>query len=258
VTGSTGSAPGGGAGGSGGGSGTLAGKTGEPGQVRLTYITATPAVGWSVNYGAAFTDQYGSLIPAGMNFGFTGTSIGGTSGSGMTGRIPMVQTSLQTFANANNGTQVMTTAWSIPAGDAQVGTTYEVWVPMAGMTASGTTSILSFKPYYNGAVPTTSGGDGVGATAMAAGTAFTAKIRVTLVCTATGTGGTCDIFLEGGYTQEVNVQGSGSDNFLSSQVTGLAFNTAIANTIAVATSWGAAGGGQTIGSVFSRLTRGGP
>jgi Concanavalin A-like lectin/glucanases superfamily len=264
-TGTVGSAPGGGAGGPGGGStGTRPGSPGSVGQVRLTYITAAPAVGFSVNYGAAFTDQYGNTIPAGMSLGFTGTSIATTSGTGMTGYIPQTQTSTASFTNANNGTQPMTAAWTIPAGDAKVGSTYELWVPMAGATATASPQTLSFKPYLNGALlgtsPNygTSNGDSFGSTALAAATGFTVKLRCTLVVTATGTGGTCDIFIEGGYTVESAVQATGSSNFLSSQATGVAFNTTVANTLAVATIWNAVSSAQTIGSVLSTFTRKGP
>jgi hypothetical protein len=264
LTGTVGSAPGGGAGGPGGGStGTRAGSPGAPGQVRLTYITAAPAVGWSVNYGASFTDQYGNTIPAGMNFGFTGTSIATISGSGIAGYLPVSQTSVASFSNANNGTQPMTISWSIPAYDGKVGTTYELWVPFTGLNGNSATAAIALKPFLNGAVVTTSLGDGAGSTLMALyGThaAWSGFARVTMMITATGTGGTADIYLEGSICLNGNQQGSASQSAtpLASQATSVTFNTTIANTLAIASVWSAAETGQTISSVVSTLTRKGP
>jgi hypothetical protein len=265
LTGTVGSAPGGGAGGAGGGStGTRPGSAGSAGQVRLTYITAAPAVGWSVNYGASFTDQYGNTIPAGMNFGFTGTSIATTSGSGMTGRIPVTQTSVGSFTNANNGTQPLSAAWSIPAYDAQVGSTYELWLPFSGQNGSAATSALGFKPYLNGAAVTTSGGDTVGASLLnlygAAPAGWTGKVHVTLVVVTTGGGGTADIYVEGCIVGLGNIQGSTSQSStpFSSQATGVAFNTTGSNTLAAAAVWTTGETGQTVTSPLSTLTRKGP
>lgn len=69
TAGRVGNAPGG-AGGAGGWDGHVnfqAGGNGAAGQVRVTYTTGTPAIGFSVNFGAAFTDQFGTTVPAGLS-----------------------------------------------------------------------------------------------------------------------------------------------------------------------------------------------
>jgi len=162
--------------------------------------------------------------------------------------------------NANSATQLATIQWSIPENDAQVGTVYVVEVPLAGKTATSGPQTLGFKPYLGSAVVTTSNGDTIGGTAMAAATGFTAKMRLTMKVRTTGASGTVDIFMEGGYAQESNIQaGSGTNSgFMSSQATGVAFNTTTANTIAIVTVWGASSASQTITSYGSVFTRKGP
>lgn len=67
-TGVAGSAPGGGGGG--GGATPTTGKgggAGAGGQVRLTYTNGVPTVGYSINFGASFNDQFGNTIPVGFN-----------------------------------------------------------------------------------------------------------------------------------------------------------------------------------------------
>jgi hypothetical protein len=181
-----------------------------------------------------------------------------TLASGFTGYATLSDTDTTTYTNANNATQPMTFEWIIPANDASVSTSYEVWVPMSGQTATGTTETLGLKPYLDAVVVTTSNGDIIGATAIAANTAFTMKVLCTLVVTTTGAGGTAEIYIDGKYALTSNVQGSGSTNSLSSQATSVAFDTTVAHTLAIASVWGAASSGQTIGSLANTFTRKGP
>lgn len=64
------SSPGGGGGGGGRSSGgaAAAGGAGKLGQVRLTYSTGGPTVGFSLNFGTSFNDQFGTTIPEGLAF----------------------------------------------------------------------------------------------------------------------------------------------------------------------------------------------
>jgi hypothetical protein len=177
---------------------------------------------------------------------------------GLAGAVPAVQQAIANFSNPNNGTQPITSAWSIPA-NAPAGSSYEIWVPFSAATATAGPQSLGLKPYLNAAVVTTSGGDVIGGTAIAAATGFTGDLRCTLVVTATGAAGTADIYIKGGYTTfGANIQATGSSNYISSQATGVALNTTVANTIAVAAVWGASSAGQTIATVLSRFTRKGP
>jgi hypothetical protein len=140
-----GTAPGGGAGGAGGmTSGTSVGHIGSGGQVRLTYVTGKPSVGYSVNYGSAFTDQFGATIPAGMNFGFTGTSIAALSGTGFAGTLPLTQVDTSIFTVTQATSTQLSKAWTIPANDAQAGTAYRLTVSGAG-TQGTTVETLTFQ-----------------------------------------------------------------------------------------------------------------
>jgi hypothetical protein len=135
--GASGAPGGGGGGGAGTSTGGSSGSAGIHGQVRLTYITAVPAVGFSVNYGSSFTDQYGNTIPAGMNLGFTGTSIAATSGTGMAGHLPLVQTDNSTHTVTASSPTQLSKVWAVPANDAQAGTVYRLTA--AGIAAWGST-----------------------------------------------------------------------------------------------------------------------
>ena len=119
------------------------------------------------------------------------------------------------------------------------------------------------KKVMNGAVVTTSGGDGAGATLLSlygTGATWTGKIHLTLEISAAGSGGTANIYIEGCIVGAFLVQGSTAQSStpLSSQATGLAFNTTIANTIAIVSVWNTSESGQTVGSVLSSMTRKGP
>lgn len=180
--------------------------------------------------------------------------------NGLPGGIDLTQSDDTTITNTNNGTVVSTAAWEIPANDAQVGTKYVIEAEFSGESAAASPQLLGFKPYLSGAVVTTSNGDTIGGTALPVSTGFTAKIKCTVKVLSKGTGGTCNIFIEGGYAQEANIQaGSGTNfGFFSSQATGHAINTTVNNTISIATVWGAGSPGQTVTGLGSTFTRKGP
>jgi hypothetical protein len=180
-TGFAGTAPGGGAGGPGGswpGAGNVVGRAGEPGRVRLTYVTVTPKVGYSVNYGVAFTDQFGNLIPAGMSLGFTGTSILATSGTGMSGRIPLTQLDTSIFTVTQTSFTQLCNAWPIPGGDAQAGTAYRLTVSGAG-TQGTTPWVITFRLLAFGTVFATFP---VGGSEFPASTPFEFTLTCILAC----------------------------------------------------------------------------
>jgi hypothetical protein len=161
--------------------------------------------------------------------------------------------------NANlTGYNPMTRQWSIPANDAQVGTIYEIETPFS-FTTWTTVETYGYKPSLNGTAVSTSGGDIIGATAMAPSTTYTGEIRLRMVVISTGTSGVVNIFIKGGVAFTGNLQGGASTDawFLSSQATNVAFNTTVSNTIALDSSWGGNPSGTTqtasnYGSVFTR------
>lgn len=147
-TGFAGTAPGGGAGGPGGsfpGAGNVVGRAGSAGQVRLTWVTATPAVGMSVNYGASFADQFGNTIPAGMNLVFTGTSVAAKSASTFAGQLPVTQVDASVVGPVTTTAfAALSKVWGVPANDAQANTAYRLTVSFSGTTGT-TQETLAFR-----------------------------------------------------------------------------------------------------------------
>jgi hypothetical protein len=180
--------------------------------------------------------------------------------NGFTGGIDATQSDDTSIANTNNGTVAATISWTIPENDAQVGTKYVIEAEFVGTSAPASPQTLGFKPILSTSVLTTSNGDTIGGTALPVNTGFTGKIKCTVKVLSKGTSGTCNIFMEGGYAQEANLQaGSGTNfGFISSQITGHAINTTINNTIAIATVWGASSASQTVTVLGSTFTRKGP
>jgi len=239
--------------------------------MNLTLVSEDAA---SSNYGASgplavifgylwLTNQATPVTPT-----FTGSQVYSNSEgtpsaltqNGFPGGIDLTQSDDTTITNTNNGTVASTAAWVIPANDAQVGTKYVIEAEFSGVSAPASPQTLGFKPSLNATALATSNGDTLGATALPVSTGFTAKIKCTLKVLTKGTSGTCNIFIEGGYAQEANVQaGSGSNTgFFSSQITGHAINTTINNTLSIATVWGASSASQTVTGQGSTFTRKGP
>jgi hypothetical protein len=183
-----------------------------------------------------------------------------TGNGAMTGRPDFTQTDTTVDTNANlTGASPATKQWSIPAGDSQVGTVY--LIESAFNMVTGTTlETFAFKPSLNGAAVTTSNGDTIGSTAMAASTGYTGEVRCKLVVQSIGNAGTANIFIKGGMSLEGNLQGTVDAWFISSQATGVAFNTLNNNTIAIDSLWGGnpSGSAQSVANHGSEFTRKGP
>lgn len=166
-------------------------------------------------------------------------------------------TDTSTNANANNGTQLLTKAWTIPAYDALAGTVYEIEVPYSGTFETAT---LGFKPNLNGTAEATSGGDTIGSGFFTAGTGFDGTVKLKMVVTAVGSSGTVNLFLDGGIGNN-GTRSSGTNSvatYLSSQATAIAFNTTVSNTLAVDSVWGSSVASQSVtgfGSTFTRRGR---
>lgn len=179
-----------------------------------------------------------------------------TTPGGMSGTPDTTQVDTTVDTNANNGTQPMTMTWPIPAGNAQVGTVYEIETHFNGTFE---TTTLGFKPRLS-ANPTmvTSGGDVLNNTFFGAGQGFAGWVRLKMIVTATGAGGTADFFITGGIGNNANRSPGVTESVLSSQATGVAIDTTAANTLVIVSVWGGAAAGQTISSHGSTLTRKGP
>jgi hypothetical protein len=208
------------------------------------------------------TVAQGNLITTGvkiLNWSTNGIFVSTGNGE-LVGRPDFTLIDATTDTNANNGSQPMTMQWPIPADEPQVGSIYEIITEFSGNTGTASSGTLGFKPSLNGTVLTTSNGDTIGGTAWpAVNTGFTGEIKVIVKVKSIGNAGTADIFIKGGLSIQGNLQGSGnSDWFLSSQVTGHAFDTLLTNTIAIESVWGSSIAGQTITSDGSAFTRKGP
>jgi hypothetical protein len=174
--------------------------------------------------------------------------------SGLSGFLPIVENDTSDNANNNAATQALTAQFTIPAGDAHIGAVYEIEVPFNGVfQASG----LSFKPALNTTSVVTSLGDGVNAALLGAGVGFTGWVRLIMRVKTVGAGGTVDYFIEGGLGQ--NAQHTATNSaILSSQSTGMPFDTTSSNTLRVNSVWTAAVAGQAVTGHGSTFTRKGP
>lgn len=229
----------------------------------IWYKAATMAGPWLAESVLQWNESTGFLMQDSSGFGIEiealnggnvtliGKSlIGEKAASGFIGELPIDQTDTSDNVNANNGTQGLTIQYTIPANDAAIGTTYEIEVPFNGvLEASG----LAFKPALNTASVVTSLGDGVAGGFLAAGTGVTGWVKLIMRVMTLGAGGTVDYFITGGIGQ--NALHASNSEVLSSQSTGMPFNTTVANTLRVNSVWSAAVAGQTVtghGSVFTR------
>jgi hypothetical protein len=180
-----------------------------------------------------------------------------TSVGGITGNLLISLNDNTVDTNPNNGTQPMTMQWPIPAGDGKAGTEYIIETPFNGTFETAT---LGFEPSVNGTAEAPSGGSSIGAGFFPAGTAFTGNVRLRGIVRTTGTAGTIDLFIDGSIGN-ASARASGTNGEatpLNSQITAFAFNTTIANTLAIDSVWGASVANQTIISHGSAFTRGGP
>jgi hypothetical protein len=254
--GAPGRSPGGAPGGAGGSNTTVNGTGGLAGKPRLTYITGTPSVGMSVNYGASFTDQYGNTIPAGMNLGFTGTSATGTSGSTYTGQYPVSGSDVTSFTNATTSINAMTKNWPVPAADAKVGTCYRLTVSGTGTQGSTQQGVIH-QIACLGATAQVSRGMLAGT--IVASAAFSWKYVVELTILTTGSAGTARVNTEFNWSQGIGGAGFGPTNGVSVITDAVVtVNTTVAGTIVAQIGWGAITGSPTISSFRSLFERLGP
>lgn len=184
----------------------------------------------------------------------TSGRLGEVAPSGYAGQLPVDRTDTTVRTNANNGSVLMTPAWSIPANDAVAGSEY-----LLDLNFNGTfqTATLAFKPNLSGTVEATSNGDTVSTALFGAGTGFTGHVRLRLIVTAAGAGGTCDLFIDGGIGQNL-AHVSTNQAYLSSQATAAGFDTTAVQTIGVESVWGASVASQTVTCRSSTITRKGP
>lgn len=166
------------------------------------------------------------------------------------------QTDITTNTLGNSTTAAkLSAAWTIPAFDASVGTTYIIEVPLTGtqetanlhlgvqFNGSGSTDLVPV-----GSVVVTTAGHGIVGTA-----------RVYVQCTAAGSGGTVNCWIDGVLSDATvnrgNVPGLA---VLTGFASAVSFSTIVSNTIAMEGFWSATSAGQTVIGNGSTFTRKGP
>lgn len=174
------------------------------------------------------------------------------SGAGGVPAITRADTTQHT--NANNGTQLISTAWTIPADDLQVGTIYMVETLFTGTFENQT---LTWNSRFDS---TDRAGVTIGSGFFTSGTGFNGYIRVYVQCLSTGSNGTAVQWCEGGVGV-AGTRSSGTNNnnaFLSSNLSvTFTVDTTASHTIAASAGWGGSTAGQTITGNGSKVTRSG-
>jgi len=235
-----GTAPGGAPGGA-GGSSSVVGHVGIGGRVRLTYITGSPGVGMSFNYGASFVDQFGNTIPTGY----------ATGGTGVSGSIPVIQTDT-TIYTVTAGYTALCNSWPLAANDAKAGSAYRLTVAGAG-TQGSPAQTLSFQFSAFGVA---FANFTIGAAEILASAAFQFSMTCLVVCTSTTSAkATITGTLSVDTANELTVGGTVNAAGGFGQWNGAsAINAANATTMDLQAKWGGTGCSIASGlSVFERL-----
>jgi hypothetical protein len=257
---------------------------GGPGQVVITYNSASPTYTLSVS-AAANTDTYGNPY----NPGFTGqqvtvlgsqapstapTAISNTNATSVaiaantagqlltsnaasfTGAIPafQVDTSVLTANGASStGPTNITKAYVIPAGDPQVGTTYLISTSFTAEFETG--SVMAWGININGTIYAQTG---IGAGFFSAATSMFGQLTGQIQFNVIGASGASRISTYGGVGINGNRSaGPNNNNAWLGVVPGtVALNTSVANTVSIYAAYSALETGQTcsgVGSTFQRL-----
>lgn len=291
-SGNSGSYPGGGGGGGGGNTPAdpenFAGGAGHGGYARLTYTTGAPAILLSIA-SASGTDQFGTAYPIGVNTALdittTGTlklgNQGGTPSSasgvarlfsdvggnpavitpsGLSGNLPPVQTDISTQTVTATSFTALSTAWPIPANDAQPGTCYRF--TFFGNGTMGTAAELLYweLQVFGKSVCNIT----MGATFMAASANFGWGLTAIVEVLTTGSSGTMKTAMWGAisvFTSSSSgtlLSGGSNSSAATAGVVGQnGSNTIATNAATTATlvsQWGASGCSITsFGSVMERL-----
>lgn len=152
-----------------------------------------------------------------------------------------------------NGTAatVLSSTYTIPAGDAQNGTAYRISSFGQG-TWGSTAQALTMRSMFAGSTVGTS--PVISASAIGSGATFQWRASVTLICVSSGSSGTWVASLDGTLNQTANaiLPGTAADNvvsFTGCTTSTVTQDTTIANTLAVGASWASATGTPTLSSV---------
>jgi hypothetical protein len=167
--------------------------------------------------------------------------------------LTQTDTGTNTAGAAATSATAITHAYTIPANDAQVGTVYELEVPFTGTEE---TAVLNIGLYVDGTtftniVP-------IVGTAITAGHGFAGTVRLRMICTATGSGGTYNLDMSGEFEDSSVNRATTTGVLLDGHASGHALSTNASHTVAIAAFWASNVAGQTISGITSKFTRSGP
>jgi len=180
------------------------------------------------------------------------TSAGPSGGSPW--QVGRTQASTATHTLGNSASvAILSDAWTIPAGDAKVGSTYVIEVPLVGTQE---TANLHLGVQFNGSGSTDLCPVGT-VVVTVAGHGIVGTARVYFRCTATGSGGNMACWIDGVLSDSTINRGNVPGLAVLTGYNGTnSFNTTISNTIAMEGFWSATSAGQTItgnGSTYIRM-----
>ena len=143
-------------------------------------------------------------------------------------------------------------AYTIPANDAAAGTTYIIELQFFGVwQASGNLNIgFDLDGTKANLVPVASG-------LATAGQNYGGTVRLYLQVITTGTGGTYNVWTDGGATQTASPRGGTTGAVLNGHSNG-SLNTTVSHTLAVCADFSVSNASQTITGYGSTFTRKGP
>jgi hypothetical protein len=168
--------------------------------------------------------------------------------------VSQINTGTNTAGNVGSSNFVnITDAWTLPANDAKAGTVYEIEVPVTGSMEG---NVLNLGLDVNGStftniVP-------VIASAFPTGDGFAGTVRLKLTFTATGTSGTVNLDMDGTLSDSSVDRGPSTSTTVNGHHSGLAFNTTVFNTIAIAAYWTTGTSSPSVSGITSKFTRIGP
>jgi hypothetical protein len=167
---------------------------------------------------------------------------------------PLVSTDTgtNTAGNAATSATAISHAFTIGAFDAQPGTVYEIGIPVTG-TWEGTA--LTLGAFFDGTtnvniVPLIAG-------AFTSGHGFAGTVRVKMTCTASGTGGSVNLDMDGTLSDSSVNRGPTTSVTVNGHATH-ALDTTVSHTLAVSAFWASNTASQTVSGVTSKYTRSGP
>jgi hypothetical protein len=227
------------------------GSTADNVQAQLQLLSAAKNSS-SLAAGTLVIDTNGSLANKAFwdTTGFqTATS---PTGTGWYVNGTLTDTSTNTAGNTATSATAITAAWTIPANDANVGTVYEIEVPFTGTEE---TAVLNLGMLVDGSTNTNL--VPVAGSAITAGHGFAGTVRLRLICTATGSGGTYNLDMKGELQDSSINRTAATSLTLNGHAGGHSLSTNASHTVAVSAFWGSNVASETISGITSKFTRAG-